>query len=155
MSSIFIETTIPSYYFETRRDRRTTDWRAQTRLWWDRFAPAYQLVTSEFVIAEYLRAPAVKSAQAARFFSGVAVLPIPKRFEEVVSAYISERVMPAGERGDAAHLAVASLHAVDFVLTWNCRHLANANKARHIRAVNTRLGLTTPIIATPFEVVPE
>lgn len=61
--------------------------------------------------------------------------------------------MAAG--GDAAHLAIASLHAVDVLLTWNGRHLANANKTGHIRAVNSRLGIATPIIATPFEVIPE
>ncbi|MBY0309220.1 MAG: PIN domain-containing protein [Phycisphaerales bacterium] len=154
-ASVFIETTIPSYYYETRKDRRTADWRAQTRLWWDKYAPTYTLVTSDFVIAEYLRAPTAKSARAARFFSGVTVLPVPARFEAVVNAYIEAKVMPADELGDAAHLAAASLHGIDFILTWNCRHLANANKARHIRAVNTRLGLPTPIIATPFEVIPE
>lgn len=129
-ASVFIETTIPSYYFETRKDRRTADWRAQTRLRWDRYAAAYELVTSEFVIAEYLRAPAGKSEQASRFFD---------RLEDIISACIKSRVMPAEERGDTANLATASMHAVDFVLTWNCRHLANANKSRHIRSINTRL----------------
>jgi hypothetical protein len=155
MPSIFIETTIPSYYFETRKDRRSLDWRAQTRLWWDRFAPNYRLVTSEFVIGEYRRSPAAKAARAGRFFADVEVLPIPARLEEIINVYIKSKVMPADARGDAAHLAMASIHAIDFVLTWNCRHLANANKARHIAIVNKRLGLATPIIATPFEVIPE
>ena len=155
MVRVFVETTIPSFYFETRRDRRSLDWRAQTRLWWDRYRRSYGLVTSELVLVEYLRAPASKSARAASFFDGVEVLPIPAKFEEVVSCYIGERVMPADAGGDAAHLAMASLHGVDVILTWNCRHLANANKAPHIRAVNDRLGLPTPIIATPFEVMPE
>ncbi|CAN5859779.1 hypothetical protein BH11PLA1_BH11PLA1_18200 [soil metagenome] len=154
-ATVYIETTIPSYYYETRKDRRTADWRAQTRLWWERFAPRYELVTSDYVIAEFLVAPAVKSAQATRFFADVRVLPAVPRLGAVINEYIRAKVMPASEHGDAAHLAVASLHAVDFILTWNCRHLANANKARHIAAVNARLGLQTPIIATPFEIIPE
>jgi hypothetical protein len=152
---VFIETTIPSFYFETRDDRRSRDWRAQTRLWWARHAPAYTLVTSTFVIAEFLRSPGVKSAQAASFFADVETLPTPPRFGEVVETYIREMIMPADAVGDAAHLAIASLHGVEFILTGNCRHLANANKARHIGAVNRRLGLAAPIIATPFEIVPE
>lgn len=152
---VFIETTIPSFYFESRQDRRAVDWRAQTRLWWDKHRSAYELVTSDFVVAEFLRSPGVKSQQAERFFADVAVLPLPDRFGEVVQTYIAEKVMPADALGDAAHLAIASLHAIDFILTWNCRHLANANKARHIQAVNRRLGLSTPIISTPFEIVPE
>jgi hypothetical protein len=155
MARVFIETTVPSSYYETRTDRRSQDWRAQTRVWWDRHRHAYDLVTSEFVVAEFRRAPATKSALAECFFEGVTILPVPARFEEVVACYIAEKLMPEDAAGDAAHLAMASLHAVDFILTWNCRHLANANKVPHMRALNARLGLPTPIMATPFEIVPE
>ena len=154
-ASVFIETTIPSYYFETRRDRRSVDWRAQTRLWWDRYRHSYTPVTSDLVVAEFLRAPSGKSENAGRFFTDVPTLGSPARLADVISTYTAEKLMPADALGDAAHLAFASLHAIDFLLTWNCRHLANANKARHIRVVNTRLGLATPIIATPFEIIPE
>lgn len=154
-ATVFIETTIPSYYFETRRDRRSVDWRAQTRLWWDRYSAAYELVTSDLVISEFLDAPPGKAIQATRFFARVVVLPEHPRFDEVIAAYISNKTMPADARGDAAHLAAASLHGVDFLLTWNCRHLANANKFRHVRTVNDRLGLKTPMIITPFEAIPE
>lgn len=152
---VFIETTIPSYYFETRTDLRSRVWRAETRQWMDRFAGAYELVTSELVKAEFARSPLAKSVQAARFFANIPALQPPPQFSEIVRTYIAERVMPADAGGDAAHLAMASLHGVEIILTWNCRHLANANKAVHIRAVNDRLGLLTPTIATPLEVIPE
>jgi len=58
--------------------------------------------------------------------------------------------MPADPRGDALHLAVASFHKADFLLTWNCNHIANPNKFDHIRRVNTMLGLFTPELVTPF-----
>jgi len=77
------------------------------------------------------------------------VLPIPRRFDDVVSTYIVHRLMPADDRGDAAHLAVATLFGCDFLVTWNCRHLANARKARHIEAVNRLLGLPSPLLVTP------
>jgi hypothetical protein len=51
--------------------------------------------------------------------------------------------------GDAYHLAVASYYGMHFLLTWNCRHLANANKVRHLQVVNNELGLTVPIVTTP------
>ena len=57
--------------------------------------------------------------------------------------------MPAGPGGDALHLAVASFCKCDFLLTWNCIHLANANKFGHIRRVNGMLGLYVPAIVTP------
>ena len=53
------------------------------------------------------------------------------------------------------HLAIASMHSVDFLLTWNCRHLANANKVQHVAVLNGRLGLHVPVITTPMLLMPE
>ena len=63
--------------------------------------------------------------------------------------------MPAEAAGDATHLAYASMHGIDILLTWNCRHLANANKMRHVAILNARLGLRTPILTTPFSLLAE
>jgi hypothetical protein len=57
--------------------------------------------------------------------------------------------MPAEARGDAFHLALASVHAMDALLTWNVRHLANPRKVGHLTIINRRLGLPTPVICTP------
>ena len=62
---------------------------------------------------------------------------------------ISHQFMPADPAGDALHLALASVHKCDFLLTWNCRHLANANKFAQIRSVKGRLGLFAPTLTTP------
>jgi hypothetical protein len=61
--------------------------------------------------------------------------------------------MPREGLGDAAHLALASFHHCDILVTWNCRHLANANKTGHIRRVNALLGLETPLLVTPLELM--
>jgi hypothetical protein len=117
--------------------------------------PHFELVTSDFVYAEFSLAPETKASQARDFFAGIRVLPPKTGFERLVTHYIEQRVMPDDALGDAAHLAIASQHGIDFILTWNCRHLANANKRKHIEVVNARLGLRTPIIATPFELPKE
>jgi len=70
---------------------------------------------------------------------------------DIVEAYIARHVMPADPAGDALHLALASFHRRDFLVTWNCKHLANANKFGHIRRVNTLLGLYVPSLVTPLE----
>ncbi len=59
--------------------------------------------------------------------------------------------MPKEFQGDAFHLAYASFYKIDFVLTWNCKHPANANKKEHIRAVNFSLNLHIPEIITPLQ----
>jgi hypothetical protein len=61
--------------------------------------------------------------------------------------------MPRDPTGDALHLALASYHKCDFLLTWNCSHLANANKFMHIRRINTMIGLYVPILVTPLEML--
>jgi hypothetical protein len=61
--------------------------------------------------------------------------------------------MPNDPVGDALHLALAFFHKCDFLLTWNCRHLANANKFGHIRRVNVMLGLYIPLLVTPLELL--
>ncbi len=63
--------------------------------------------------------------------------------------------MPDDPVGDALHLAMASYYKCDFLLTWNCRHLANANKFDHIRRINTLLGLFVPALVTPLELLGE
>ena len=74
---------------------------------------------------------------------------------EAVEVYIQRYVMPRDPSADAAHLALASFYKCDYLLTWNCVHLANANKFGHIRRVNTLLGLHVPQLITPLEMIGE
>ncbi len=73
----------------------------------------------------------------------------------ILETYIRHSLMPADPTGDALHLALASYHECDFLLTWNCQHLANANKFQHIRLVNGMLGLRVPSLVTPLELLAE
>ena len=63
--------------------------------------------------------------------------------------------MPADPSFDALHLALASYHKCEFLVTWNCQHLANANKFGHLRRVNNLLGLYVPVLVTPLELLGE
>ncbi len=155
MSSVYIETSIPSYYFETRPTARARLWREITREWWDRHRQTYALSTSVFVLAELRKAPSRKASQAVALLEGIPLLTEPAGLNDVIRYYIDHRLMPAEALGDAAHLAMASMHGVEFLLTWNINHLANANKVRHLSVLNARLGLPVPIITTPMTLLPE
>jgi len=89
------------------------------------------------------------------FVSAIPLLPIAGDLEQVVEFYIDNYVMPQTLIGDAVHLAYASYYDIEYLLTWNCNHLANANKRKHIRIINGRLGLSTPEIITPLELFKE
>jgi len=155
MSSVYIETTIPSFYHETRTDPQLIAWRDVTREWWDHHRSKYGLHTSRFVLREIANAPSPKSKDALDLIAEAEVLTEPSELANVIDYYLENKLMPADAYGDAAHLAMATLHSMEFLLTWNCRHLANANKIRHIAVLNGRLGLPTPVITTPLMLLPE
>jgi hypothetical protein len=85
----------------------------------------------------------------------VPVLPDPDGLMELAGYYIEHQLMPEGAGGDAVHLAFATLTNCDFLLTWNRKHLANANKLRHLQVLNQRLGLPVPVLTTPLNLMPE
>jgi len=155
MPSVYIETTIPSFYFETRKSATVVSWREATRRWWDSYRARYELVTSRLVLDELSLAPPAKAQSTMALLADVPLIGALPGLEDVIEFYFKHQLMPRGAEGDAGHLALASLHGVDFLLTWNCQHLANANKVQHISIVNARLGLKTPILTTPQNLIPE
>lgn len=150
---VYIETSVPSFYHEVRSDPEMVARREWTRDWWDNHAQDYDLVISVPVIEELEEGEHPKKRKVLELISNLPILPVEQAMEEIVDAYIEHYVMPREPRGDAFHLALASYHRCHFLLTWNCEHLANANKFEHIRHINTLLGLHVPILATPLELI--
>lgn len=81
----------------------------------------------------------------------IPTLSIPDEIRDIVEVYLKNYVMPRKDIGDAFHLAIASYYKIDYLLTWNCDHLANINKEEHIKIVNERIGISTPRITTPLQ----
>lgn len=150
---VYIETTIPSFHEETRAQPDMVARREWTREWWHLRRRRYELVTSVAVIDELEAGAHPNKSATLALVAGLPLLPIVPAIDGIVDAYIARHVMPADPRGDALHLALASYHSCHFLLTWNCRHLANANKFEHIRFVNAELGLFCPILTTPVELL--
>jgi hypothetical protein len=150
---VYIETTIASFYHETRADPEIVVRRGWTRDWWDNHRSGYELFTSEAVIDELERGEFPHRRGALALLDGVPLLDIEDAIGDIVEAYVRHHLMPADPAGDALHLALASFHKCDFLLTWNCQHLANANKFAHIRRVNGILGLFVPSLVTPLELL--
>ncbi len=122
-------------------------------MWWDRFSNGYEVVTSEAVVDEIERGAFPQKEKALQFVSMIPTIQIRQEMLATVETYVRHHVMPNAPSGDALHLAIASHHKCDFLLTWNCRHLANANKFLHIRQVNMMLGLFCPTMVTPLELL--
>lgn len=150
---VYIETTIPSFYYEVRAEPEMIARRNWTIEWWDRQRDYYQVVTSLAVVEELERGDYPNKEEVLHLLKDVPILHIPMEVRDIVDTYINRQLMPVDAKGDALHLAVASFHACDFLLTWNCKHLANANKFAHIRRINTLLGLFVPALITPVELL--
>lgn len=150
---VYIETSIPSFYHEARSEAEMVARRQWTREWWDGLSDNYLLVTSVAVMDELGNGDYPNKEQAIALVRGLPLVPVEPAIAEIIEAYIRHKVMPNDPVGDALHLALASFHKCDFLLTWNCRHLANANKFGHIRRVNTMLGLYVPLLVTPLELL--
>jgi hypothetical protein len=152
---VYIETTIPSFYHEVRTAPDIVARRDWTRRWWDGAVDHYELVTSLAVLDELAGGLPERGAMRLDLVRNLPLLPIEPAILEIVQSYIRYRLMPTDPGGDAMHLALASYHKCDFLVTWNCQHLANANKFGHIRRVNTMLGLFVPALVTPLELLGE
>jgi hypothetical protein len=150
---VYVETTIPSFYHDARTTPDIVARRDWTRRWWADAVGRDELVTSEAVLDELGEGPPEYSAAWLALVDDLPLLAIDSAVAEIVETYIRHQLMPAAPGGDALHLALASYHKCDFLVTWNCRHLANANKFGHIRRVNTMLGLFVPALVTPLELL--
>ena len=152
-SRIYVETSIPSFYYEVRTEPVMVARREWTRRLWDAADEGYELLTSIAVIEELEKGEFPQKQQALALMSDLPLLPSPPEIDEIVETYIRRMVMPTDPGGDARHLALASYHRCDFLLTWNCKHLANANKFGHIRRVNVMMDLFVPLLVTPLELL--
>jgi hypothetical protein len=142
-SSVYIETTIPSFYHEVRPEPEMIARRDWTREGWDHHRTRYEVFTSEAVIEELEIGTFPGKDRALALVASVPLLEVNDAIADAVAVYI------------ALHLAIASFHKCDFLLTWNCQHVANANKFGHIRRVNALLGFFVPAIITPLELLGE
>lgn len=149
----YVETTIPSLYHEVRLAPDIVARREWTRQWWAVAPDRYELVTSAPVLDELAGGIPERGAERLALIRHVPILPLEAAVLEIVTVYVRHKVMPADPAGDALHLALASYHKCDFLVTWNCQHLANANKFGHIRRINMMLGLFVPQLVTPLELL--
>jgi len=156
MARIYIETTVISFYFNARTEPEMVACENWSRRWLDSaFAGTDELVTSLAVKSELDAGEFPNKKDMLALASRIPLLALNDAIAEIVDSYISHHVMPNDPGGDALHLAAASFHRCDFLVTWNCRHIANANKFGHIRRVNDILGLGNPALVTPLELLNE
>jgi hypothetical protein len=123
----------------------------QTRLWWKDLRNQFDLFTSDFTIDESSRGDPVAAAERIAAITDVPLVPISAAVHELAGLLLQVHALPLKARVDALHLATAATNGLEFLLTWNCRHLANASLRAKIEKTCREAGFEPPTICTPFE----
>ena len=156
MKSVYIETSIVSYLTSRpSRDLRAAAWQETTIQWWEQERPKYDLATSELVLAEARAGDADAAQRRVEALDGLPLLDVTNDARDLASRLITDGGMPADAAADALHIATASVHAMDYLLTWNCRHIDNAATKPIVRSICAVAGYTCPEICTPLELLSE
>jgi hypothetical protein len=154
METVYLETTFISYLVaRPSRDLLVAAHQQATEEWWATRRGEFECRVSQVVIDEASAGDPTEVQKRLAIISGLPALEITEDAESLTQAILAEGILPPHAVRDAAHVAVATVHAVDYLLTWNCRHLANAQIARRITLVCERLGYRMPNICTPEELM--
>ncbi len=148
---VYIETSIISYLSaRPSRDIVVAAHQALTRRWW-RGRASYNMFVSQVVLDEAaLGDPAVRTRRL-RALRGIRRLALTDEATELARELVHRGALPKKATVDAFHIGIAAAHQVDYLLTWNCKHLANATMRGTIEAICRSAGLPPPIICTPEE----
>ncbi|NJM36399.1 MAG: type II toxin-antitoxin system VapC family toxin [Akkermansiaceae bacterium] len=150
--TIYLETTIPS--FLTARpsgDLVIAGKQEVTRRWWEERKNFYHIVISAFVLDEAGSGDSQAAARRLECLEEFELLEADDVVDEITKAILASGIIPPKAITDAAHIAIASRHDVDFLMTWNCTHIANAEIIRKIEVIVRNCGYNMPIICTPDE----
>jgi hypothetical protein len=151
---LYVETTIFGYLTaRTSRDIVTAGHQKTTKLWWDSRRQAFELFCSELVVEEISTGNQEEAEQRLSQLVGIAILAFSPEALSLAKALLKRKALPAHAENDALHVALAAVNDMEFMLTWNCRHLANASLRSLIERVCKKAGYRCPIICTPEELL--
>src|SRR5262245_19053104 len=151
---VYIETTVVSYLTaRPNRDVVIAGHQQVTHDWWDTQRGKFELCVSQLVVGEAAAGDPQAAQERLAILQPMTVLETTTAALGLAKELIKGGALPAKAADDALHIAVAAVHAVSYLLTWNCRHLANATMRLMIESVCTAKGYKAPIICTPEELL--
>lgn len=150
--AVYLETSVIGYA-TTRpsRDLIVAARQQVTRDWFERSRKAYELFVSQLVIREASFGDEEAARERLVLLEGIPLLAVSDTVGELATRLVDEGAVPRKASVDALHIAVAAAHGVDFLLTWNCKHIANARMRGAIEQACREAGYEPPVICTPEE----
>jgi predicted nucleic acid-binding protein len=152
--SVYVETSVVSY-LSARPSRNiiVAAWQQETRQWWETQRRRFDLFISELVLTEAAGGDSDCAKRRLEELHGIPVLELTGAVGIVAKELVRKGALPPEALDDATHVAVAAVHGVDYLLTWNCRHLDNAELKPLVRSVCAIAGYRCPEICTPQELM--
>src|SRR5260370_27467345 len=154
MERVYIETTFVSYL--TARSSRgliVAGHQQITHDWWDARRANYELCVSQLVLQEAREGDPQAAQERLTVLAAMTLLEVKEEALELAEELVQAGALPARAGNDALHIAVASIHRIPYLLTWNCRQMANATMRAQIESVCASKGFKAPIICTPEEMM--
>lgn len=151
---VYLETTIPSLLTAwPSRDLIIAADQQTTRDWWENRRRDFELFVSPEVLGEASQGDPEAARLRLETIATLPVLAATVEVEELTRAILATGLIPPRAHRDAAHVAFAAVHQMDFLLTWNCRHIHNAMISRRLAEVCLAQGFTLPVLCTPRELM--
>jgi predicted nucleic acid-binding protein len=153
---VYIETSIPSYLTaRPSNDIRAVANQNVTLEWWETRRVSFDLFISEFVLAEVSLGNPEAAQKRLAAIAGLPELTVTEEAKLLANLLMTEGAIPQNSKMDAYHISVAAVNGMDYLLTWNCTHIANATLRPKIEAICRKSGFEPPIICTPQELIGE
>jgi predicted nucleic acid-binding protein len=154
MATAYIETTIPSYYVARTSDSLLQAAKqAATRKWWDQGCSDFDLFTSLETLDEASKGDSLKAADRLEMLKDIPLLPLPDEGLNLAQQLVESGIVPPKAASDALHIAVASVHRIDYLVTWNFKHIANPFIRDRLRLAVASAGFDLPVMCSPDELL--
>ena len=152
LPTVYLETTIPSYLASRpSRDLVVAAHQQITHDWWIQAGHKFDLFVSEAVMIEIKAGDPAMAARRTEFVQELPILALREDVRALVRLYSERLKLPEQARADILHIAFAVAYELDYLVTWNCKHIANGQTIRRLLWVNRELRRPTPVILTPEE----
>ena len=152
--TVYIETSILGYL--TARPSRDLVVAANieiTREWWDTRRSDFQLYSSQAVVKETSQGDAQMASERLEIIRDLVLLDLDQSVFDLAERFLGRSSLPAKADVDAIHIAAATIHGMDYLLTWNCKHIANAQIQKKLAEISLDFGYELPILCTPYELL--
>ena len=126
-----------------------------TREWWDIRRPQFNLYISQVVLNEVARGDTEMATRRLEILRDFPLLEVSEAVQTLADLFLAKSSLPAKAADDALHIAIATVYGLDYLLTWNCKHIANAQIQKKLSQISNEAGYELPTICTPYELMGE